>query len=122
MKLTIRVESFEETTARVRTRAKRRDRGEPAKAERCLTFENTSDMLECLTKEGTRLCEAARGGARTVASLAQLLGPNKRAVVRDVKRLAELRFLKVSKVTNPGHGQVVMVQSATSKFELRAKF
>ncbi len=121
MKLQIRVESFEETHARVMERARRMDRGERLQPERSLTFETVGDMLECLTKERVRLCETARE-PRTITALAAALGRNKRAVVRDVKRLAELGLLKVHKEKNPGHGQVTVVETAAEKFELRAEF
>ena len=121
MKLRIRVETFEQTHERVVARAQKLTRGERIVPERNLTFETVGDMLECLTKERVRLCETARE-PRTITALAAALGRNKRAVVRDVKRLAELGLLKVHKEKNPGHGQVTVVETAAEKFELRAEF
>ena len=122
MKLEIRVESFEETAARSLARARKLDKREHVEPEMSLTFETIDDLLECFTRERVRLCEVARQEPRSVTALADALGRNRRAVTRDVKRLAELGLLRLRKEVNPGHGQVTMVESAADRFDLRLEF
>ena len=122
MKFTIRVESFEEMCARKLERAGKLDRGERIEPEFGLGFETVSDMLECLTRERVRLCEVAREEPRSVSALAEALGRDRRAVTRDVKRLAELGLLKLTRRSNPGHGRMTVVEAAAERFELRAEF
>ncbi len=122
MKLQIKVETFEETQARALERARKLSRREPVEPERSLIFETVDDLLECLTRERVRLCEAAREGPRSVSALALALGRDRRAVTRDVKRLAEFGLLRLRKQNNPGHGQMTMVEAAADRFDLRLEF
>ncbi len=122
MKLVIRVENFEQMAARKKARAARISAREPVEPEMSIGFATVSDLLECLSRERVRLCEVARQEPRSVTALAEALGRNRRAVTRDVQRLAELGLLRLRKQSNPGHGQVTMVESVADRFELRAEF
>ena len=122
MNLHIRVESLEQTAQRARERAKKMDRGEHLTPERSLTFETIEDMMEILSRERIRLCVTAREEPRSVTALAEALGRNRRAVSRDVQRLAELGLLRLKKEMNPGHGQVTIVETTADRFDVRLKF
>ena len=58
--LQIRVETFEQTGARARERARKMNRGERLIPERSLVFETIEDMMEVLSRERIRLCVTAR--------------------------------------------------------------
>ncbi len=122
MKSVIRVEPFEQLSARKLARAARLDRHEPMAPERSIGFATVGDLLECLTRERIRLCQAARQQPGSVTALAQTLGRDRRAVTRDVHRLAELGLLRLRKAVNPGHGQITVVEASARRFELRAEF
>ncbi len=122
MKLVIRVEDFEQMAARKKVRAARISAREAIEPEMNIGFATVNDLLECLSRERVRLCEVARQEPRSVTALAEALGRNRRAVTRDVQRLAELGLLRLRKQSNPGHGQVTMVEPVADRFELRAEF
>ena len=119
---TIRVESFEKMIARKLARAEKMDRGEKIEPSFSLGFETIEDLFECLTRERVRLCSVARQQPRSVTALAEALGRSRQAVTRDVKGLAELGLLRLRKQTNPGHGQVTVVEPVAERFELRVDF
>lgn len=122
MKSIIRVESFEQLSASKLDRASRLMRREPIDREKNIGFATVGDLLDCLSRERIRLCEAARRQPGSVTALAQTLGRDRRAVTRDVHRLAELGLLRLRKAPNPGHGQITVVEASADRFELRAGF
>ncbi len=122
MKTTIRVESFEQTSARGLERARKLTRGEVIEPEKSISFETVEDMLTFITAERVRLCQMARRQAHSITELAAALERPRSAVARDVKALAEIGLLHVSRRTNPGHGQVSVVEPVAERFTLSAEF
>jgi predicted transcriptional regulator len=121
-KAIIGVESFEEMKARKLARAARLARGERIKPERRITFENSLDLLACITPERIRLIEAARVAPQSVSDLAKSLRRHRAAVHRDVKALADRGLVTVHKRNNPGHGQVQVVAATAARFKVSATF
>ncbi len=122
MKTVIGVESFGQMKARKSERAAKLSRGERIKPERRITFENSIDLLSCVTPQRIRLVEAARLAPQSVSELARSLNRQRAAVHRDVKALADYGILTVRKQKNPGHGQVQIVSATAEMFTVTAKF
>lgn len=122
MKVVIRMESFEQMSARTLERAGKLARKESVEPELGIGFSSMEDLFQCLTPERMRLCTAARCRPRSVTELASDLGRPRSAVSRDVNRLAELGLLRLRREINPGHGQKAVVEAVAEEFELRASF
>jgi predicted transcriptional regulator len=99
--------------------AKRMDKGEELEAERIITFEDPLQMIECLTVQRIRLCQAVRRKRLSISALAEELGRNRGSVTRDVNKLRKLGLLRLREEVNPGHGVVQIVEPAARKFEMR---
>jgi predicted transcriptional regulator len=121
-KAMIGIETFEEMKARKGARAARLARGEQIRPERRITFENSLDLLACITPARIRLIEAARRSPQSVSDLAKALRRHRAAVHRDVKVLADHGMVTVQRQENPGHGQVQVVAATAAKFTVSAKF
>jgi predicted transcriptional regulator len=122
MKTIIGVESFAEMKARKSARAAKLARSERIRPERRVTFENSLDLLACITPQRIQLIEAARQAPQSVSDLAKSLNRHRAAVHRDVKALADHGMLTVERRKNPGHGQVQVVAATAEKFTVSAKF
>lgn len=121
MKTTITVETFDELVERKLRRAARLVAKQPVAPERRITFDRPEDMAAFLTGPRVRLIEAAMKKPRSVTDLAAALNRNRSAVSRDVRALREHGLLVVSKMANPGHGQVAIVGATASQFHLQAR-
>jgi|SRR6185437_8545214 len=122
MKILIGIESFEEMKARKSVRASRLARGERIKPERRITFENSADLLACITPQRIRLIKAARQAPQSVSDLARSLSRHRSAVHRDVKALARYGMVAIRRRNNPGHEQVQIVAATAGTFTVSAKF
>jgi predicted transcriptional regulator len=122
MRTVIGVESFGEKKARKAARAAKLARGERIKPERRITFENSLDLLDCITPQRIRLLEEVRRAPQSVSELAKSLNRQRAAVHRDVKALACHGILALRKQKNPGHGQVQVVTATAQTFNLSARF
>jgi predicted transcriptional regulator len=122
MKTTIGVENFAEMKARKSARAVKLARGERIRPERRITFENSLDLLACITPQRIQLIEAARQAPQSVSDLAKSLNRHRAAVHRDVKALADRGMLTVERRKNPGHGQVQVVAATAERFTVSARF
>jgi predicted transcriptional regulator len=101
-------------------RARRRQSGEKLEAERIFTFADPLDMMECLTAQRIRLCQAVRKKRMNISALAEELGRNRGSVTRDVNKLKKFGLVRLREEVNPGHGVVQIVEPAAKKFDLRA--
>jgi predicted transcriptional regulator len=101
-------------------RARGRQNGEKLKAERIFTFADPLDMMECLTAQRIRLCQAVRKKRMSISALAEELGRNRGSVTRDVNKLKKFGLVRLREEVNPGHGVVQIVEPAAKKFDLRA--
>ena len=121
MRTVIEVEPFGEMRQRKLARARKLDRREAITPIKRISFDTPSDMLACMTPQRLRLCEAAREKPRSVTDLALALERDRKAVHRDVKLLHAFGILSVRRESNPGHGQVTIVQTTASRFRLTAE-
>lgn len=121
-KTTIAVETFDEMKARKTARAASLSQGERIRPERRIVFENSMDLLACITPERIRLIETARRSPQSVSDLAKSLRRHRAAVHRDVKALADHGLVTVQKRSNPGHGQVQIVAATAAQFTVSARF
>jgi predicted transcriptional regulator len=106
---------------RVRSNARKLDRGEPIPNESVIFFESSIDMLRMLTTERVKLMRELRAaGPVSITILADKLGRNKRAVSRDVTAMREAGVLKTKYVSNAGHGRHLLVMPAAKRVELKS--
>ena len=117
MKTIVSVEDFESMRNRSLERARKLDRRERVEAERRISFEHPEDMASFLTGRRLGVLRAAMEQPRSVTELAAALHRNRPAVSRDVRALRQVGLIHVSKRSNPGHGQVQIVEAAARKFE-----
>lgn len=122
MKITVRSDGFEGYKKRALARAAKLARREPIRPAVTITFDNPLDMLEVLTAERIRLCEAARRKAFSISALAAELKRDPKSVRRDVLRLEAAGVLRLHEQNNPGHGRVRIVEPIAQRFELIANF
>ena len=120
MKTKVFADGFEGHVRRSQDRARRRENGERLEPERIITFADPLDMMECLTAERIRLCQAARKKRLSISALAKELGRNRGSVTRDVNKLKRFGLIRLREQVNPGHGVVQIVEPVAQKFEMRA--
>lgn len=120
MKTTVGVETFEQMRARSLARARKLARGEKIPAERRITFEDPELMLACLTPQRIRLFHTAKDQPLSITELAATLHRDRKSVHRDVTALSNVGVLKLTKRTNPGHGQVQVVQATAKHIQMTA--
>ena len=119
MKTKVFFDGFEGHVRRSLERARRRENGERLEAERIITFEDTLEMLECLTAQRVRLYQMVRKKRLSISALAEELGRNRGSVTRDVNKLKKFGLLRLREQVNPGHGVVQIVEPVAEKFEMR---
>ena len=110
----------EEFFSRLRSDARKLDRGGTIAPGITITFEDPLEMLEVLTTERVRLLRRAKAGALPISELASGLKRDLRAVSRDVVRLEKAGLLRTSYRANPGHGKCKIVESVAREFSLTA--
>ncbi len=119
-KVNIGTSSTAEFFDRVRSHAKRLDRGENLPAEMSVTFEDPAEMLRVLSAERVRLLRRAKAGSVAVSDLASGLKRDVRAVTRDVVLLEKAGLLRTSYRVNPGHGRLKIVEAVAREYRLTA--
>ncbi len=119
-KVNIATGTTEEFFDRLRSDAKKLDRGEAIAPDITITFEDPLEMLEVLTTERVRLLRRAKAGALPISDLASGLKRDVRAVSRDVARLEKAGLLRTSYRANPGHGRCKVVEPVAREFSLTA--
>ena len=119
MKVSIENDGFEGHVQRSLKRSVRREKGERMEAEKVITFADPLDLLECLTVQRIRICQATRKGRLSITALAEELGRNRGSVTRDVNKLKALGLVRVRAEVNPGHGVVQIVETVAKRFEMR---
>lgn len=122
MKTKIFHDGLEGHIQRSKERNARRAKGERLEPVRILTFADADDMLECLTIQRIRLCQAVRRKQMSVSALAVELGRNRGSVTRDVNTLLKHGMLRLREEVNPGHGRVQIVEPVAERCEMRIEF
>jgi predicted transcriptional regulator len=105
---------------RSREHARRLDRGESLAPEVTVSFENVDDIVSILSPQRIRVLELAKKGPKPVASLANGLNRDLRAVSRDVDLLERFGLLRSRYETNPGHGKRRIVEPRAARYLLVA--
>jgi predicted transcriptional regulator len=106
--------------SRSRERARRLDRGEKLPAQITVAFEDPADLLRVLSAERVRLLRGVRREPLAVSKLANDLGRDRKAVMRDVSLLESLGLLKTHEEPNPGHGRRRIVEALAAQYQLVA--
>jgi len=119
MKTKVFHDGFEGHKRRSLERAAKLETGKRLEAEKIITFADPLDMIECLTAQRVRICQAIRKKRLSISSLAEELGRNRGSVTRDVNKLKRLGLLRLREQVNPGHGVVQIVEPVAQKFEMR---
>ena len=121
MKKTIAVENFDQMRSRKLARARLLDTGTPIEPEARLTFESVEDLVMCLTPRRVHILKAARKKPMSISELALSVARNRTAVQRDLKVLHKFGLVRMTKRTNPGHGQIQVVQATAGRLTVWAQ-
>ena len=122
MKARIFTDGFEGHRKRSKVVVEKLMRSEKIEAETTITFADPLDLVGFLTVERIRLCEVARKKNLSVTELARELRRDRKAVTRDIAKLEQAGFLRTRLESNPGHGNVRIVEPVAQKFELLTTF
>lgn len=114
------MESTDSFFARMRSNARKLDRGEVIRPSITLSFEDPADLLEIMTPSRLRLMRQVTHEAIALSVLATALSRDPSAVRRDVAVLEEKHLLRTSRVSNPGHGVQTLVERTAASIELSA--
>lgn len=109
--LTIHTDGFEGFRKRSLERARELDRGERLVPEKSLTIE----AFQILTRARISVYKKVKEKETSITALAKLLKRSREAVSRDVTALHSAGLVTLRSVSNPGHGQVVMVAPAAKR-------
>ena len=74
--------------------------------------------MACLTAQRVRLFQAARSKPLSISALAQELGRNRAAVVRDINKLRRYGLIELHEEVNPGHGRVQIVHLIAKRIDM----
>jgi len=105
----VTVESVEDFFQRGKRTSKLLDQKKTITQRRVISFEDTADLVNFLTKNKLRLVAAIRKHPSSITKLADILHRSRAAIDKDVKVLESVGILKSEYVTNPGHGRYKMV-------------
>lgn len=119
-RVTIKTGSSGEFFGRIRSHAKKLDRGESVPAGVTITFEDPAELLHVLTSERVRLLRRTKIGALPISTLASGLKRDVRAVSRDVLLLEKAGLLRTRYQSNPGHGRLKIVEPIAREYKLAA--
>jgi predicted transcriptional regulator len=120
MKTRVFSDGLEGHVRRSLERIQKMENGERLAPERVITFADPLDMLQCLTAQRIRLCQAARKKRLSISALAEELGRNRGSVTRDVNKLKRFGLIRLREQVNPGHGVVQIVEPVAERFDMRA--
>lgn len=116
----IGVESVDRFFVRMRSNARRLDRGKKLEPGLTLSFEDPADFLEVVTPARVRLLQEIDCRAVAIFALAAALSRDPSAVRRDVALLESKHLVRTRKIPNPGHGTRTIVERAAASIELSA--
>ncbi len=120
VKVTVGTGTSEDFFKRSLERARKLDRGEKLPAEIRLTFEDPADLMRVLSEQRIRVLLSVRTKPRPVSDLAITLKRDRKAVSRDVKILESFGLVRTHAQSNPGHGQMKVVEPLAARFQLVA--
>ena len=121
MRVKVFTDGFEGHVRRSLDRARRREAGERLEPEKIITFGDPMMMFELMTVQRVRLLQTARKKKLSISALAEELGRNRGSVTRDVNKLKQFGLIRLREETNPGHGNVQVVEPVAKKIEMRAE-
>jgi predicted transcriptional regulator len=119
MKTKVFHDGLEGHVRRSLSRAGRMEHGERLEPERIITFADPLDMIDCISAQRIRICQAVRKKRLSNSALAEELGRNRGSVTRDVNKLRRFGLIRLRKQVNPGHGLVQIVEPGAQKIEMR---
>jgi predicted transcriptional regulator len=119
-RIRVGVESVDRFFVRMRSNARRLDRGKNPEPGLTLSFEDPADFLEVITPARVRLLQEIDCRAVAIFALAAALARDPSAVRRDVALLESKHLVRTRKVSNPGHGTRTLVERAAASIELSA--
>jgi predicted transcriptional regulator len=108
---TVKTESVSDFFARGKRIAKQLDKGEEVLPSRIISFEDTEDLIEFLTKTKQALLAALRKKPDSISGLAHTLHRSRAAIDKDVRQLESVGILVSEYVINPGHGRCRIIKA-----------
>lgn len=112
--VTVKTESRQDFFARGKHVAKMLDKGEEVFSSRIISFEDTEDLIEFLTKTKQALLAVLRKKPDSISELAHKLHRSRASVDKDVRQLEAVGIVISEYVIHPGHGRYRIVRAANS--------
>jgi predicted transcriptional regulator len=109
--VTVKTESSKDFFARGKYIAKMLDKNKEIPSSRIISFENTEDLIEFLTKAKQALLAVLRKKPDSISELAHKLHRSRAAVNKDVRQLESVGIVISEYVINPGHGRARIVRA-----------
>lgn len=107
---TVKTETVEDFFARGKRSAKMLDKGEKIPPLRVISFEDSEDLVEFLTKTKQALLAALRNKPDSITGLAHTLHRSRAAIDKDVRQLESIGIIVSEYVVNPGHGRCRIIK------------
>lgn len=108
--VTVKTESRQDFFARGKHIAKMLDKGEEVFSSRIISFEDTEDLIEFLTKTKQALLAVLRKKPDSISELAHKLHRSRASVDKDVRQLEAVGIVISEYVIHPGHGRYVNIR------------
>ena len=112
--VSVKTESREDFFARGKRIAKILVKGKKISSSRIISFEDTEDLIEFLTKTKQTLLAALRKKPDSISGLANKLHRSRAAIDKDVRQLESIGIVTSEYVVNPGHGRSRIVKAVNS--------
>ncbi|MBV8802154.1 MAG: HTH domain-containing protein [Gammaproteobacteria bacterium] len=110
----VKTESRKDFFARGKRIAKKLDSGKEVSSLRIISFEDTQDLIEFLTKTKQALLDVLRKKPDSISELAHKLHRSRAAIDKDVRQLESVGIVKSEYIINPGHGRCRIVRAVDS--------
>lgn len=111
---TVKTESIEDFFTRGKRIAKMLDKGEKVPSSRVISFEDSEDLIEFLTKTKQALLAVLRKKPDSISGLANKLHRSRAAIDKDVRQLESVGIVTSEYVINPGHGRSRIIKAVDS--------
>src|SRR3982751_6393598 len=110
--VTVKTESSKDFFARGKHIAKILDKSKEIPSSRIISFEDTEDLIEFLTKTKQALLAVLRKQPDSISELAHKLHRSRAAINKDVRQLESVGIVISEYVINRGHGRSRIVRAA----------
>lgn len=115
VKIVVKTGTREDFFARGKKIAKMLDEGKRLTPYKVISFEETEDLVQFLTKMRLTLLTLLRKKPDSISGLAKKLHRSRASIDKDIQLLESVGIVESEYVINPGHGRCRMIKTTDSK-------